>query len=292
LRSAVIALVGLFALASFAELAVADRIKTLSKTLMRSKSEKARIAAAVSLGRTQDKRAMQVLIGALQDKSNVVRAVAASALGHLGSSAALPALRTATKDKDKTVRRRATEAIGLIRRLDSKYSKPISTKRKLARYAISGRETPRLKAQKPELFVIVKAASDKSPSKTKKKTRVKRAKVMKVWMERELDRNSRVTRKEAVAEPLELEQYSIDLSIEKLAAATKGPYVEVECEIRITISNQRGKMLSFLTGGAKVQVPKRTFRTQYAPQLRKEALENAVKSVNQDLITYLRKRPS
>jgi hypothetical protein len=51
-------------------------------------------------------------------------------------------------------------------------------------------------------------------------------------------------------------------------------------------------MLSFLTGGAKVQVPRSTFRVQYEPQLKREALENAIKSVHGDLVKYLRNRPS
>ena len=45
-----------------------------------------------------------------------------------------------------------------------------------------------------------------------------------------------------------------------------------------------GGRRSFLTGGAKVQVPKRTFRNSFEPQLKREALENAVKSLRQDLV--------
>jgi hypothetical protein len=51
-------------------------------------------------------------------------------------------------------------------------------------------------------------------------------------------------------------------------------------------------MLSFLTGGAKVQVPRGTFREHYLPQLRGEAIEGAVRSVHGDLVAFLKKQPS
>ena len=94
------------------------------------------------------------------------------------------------------------------------------------------------------------------------------------------------------ADSLALAHHSVDLSITKLDRVVRGRYIEIECEIRIAISNERGKMLSFLTGGAKVQVPRVGFRTQYLPQLRQEAIENAVKSVHQDLLSYLRRSQS
>ena len=47
-------------------------------------------------------------------------------------------------------------------------------------------------------------------------------------------------------------------------------------------------MLSFLSGGAKVQVPKRTFDAKYLPNLRKEALENAMRGMFDKLLAHLR----
>ena len=49
-----------------------------------------------------------------------------------------------------------------------------------------------------------------------------------------------------------------------------------------------GKMLSFLSGGAKVQVPKRTFNAKYLPEMRKEALENAMRGMFDKLLAQLR----
>jgi hypothetical protein len=47
-------------------------------------------------------------------------------------------------------------------------------------------------------------------------------------------------------------------------------------------------MLSFLSGGAKVQVPARTYNAKYLPNLRREALENAMRGMFGKLLNHLR----
>ena len=61
-------------------------------------------------------------------------------------------------------------------------------------------------------------------------------------------------------------------------------------KLRIALSDGRGKMLSFLTGGATVQVPKTSFNRQYLPLHRKEAVENAVRGIQRDLLRHLRRQ--
>ena len=274
----------------------ADQVSDLTTRLGKSKSDKARIAAAVSLGRLKDKRALKPLVLALRDDNIVVRAVSAAALGGLGDSRALPALRRATLDKDKTVRKRATQAIGVIRknasstagRQGDRYmikSRPIRT----AHYRVDGRESPRLSPRKPDLFVSIRSAADDSPGRARKKERKVRAEAMRGLMMQELSGAKRLTTIPSIAEELALPVYAVDLSITRLQRVVNGPWVELECELRIAISNERGKMMSFLTGGAKIQVPKRTFRKQFEANMRAEAIENAVKSVHQDLVRYLLK---
>ncbi len=272
--------------------AKADRISELSKQLKTAKSHKARVAAVASLGRLRDQRTLAPLVKALRDKNNTVRSVAASALGRLGDTRALPPLRRAALDKDSSVRKRATKAIALIRKKTGAAG-PRSTynsgSRRIlkAHYRGGGRESPRHAPRTPQLYVIVRTTVDKSKGKVHKSVRKARATAMRSLLLAELGNTKRLTTNTSLAEELELPHFAVDISITRLRRVVRGSWVELECELRLAISNERGKMISFLTGGAKVQVPKRSFRRQYEPNMRKEALENAVKSVHGDLVTYL-----
>lgn len=275
----------------------ADKVSDLARTLTSGKTEKARISAAVSLGRMKDARALKPLVRALTDESNVVRALAATALGHLGDPAALPALQRAGRDSDSTVRRRALDAVALIRRSASSTGASVAARSlpmparaagNMANYAIA----PREERATPQVFVMLKSTQDKSLGNTPSKVRQARAIQMRSLMVDQLKRDQTVTLMSSVAAEPGASPYAMDVTIMKLERFERGPFVEVECEIRVAISDRRGKMLSFLTGGAKVQVPRSGFRIQYETQLKREALENAVKSVHGDLIKYLRNRPS
>jgi hypothetical protein len=274
-----------------------DGVGELTKTLVGSRHEKQRIAAAVSLGRLRDRRALRPLLQGLRDRSRVVRAVSATALGHLGDPEALPGLRVAADDRDKAVRKRALAAIGRISAAAPPQVKPprigaALSEAKLARYQIAGREPPRLTGRKPSLYVVVKSAADDSGGQSSKSARKRRAAQMKGMVMDELAGTSEVTLDRRTANQLGLAPYGLDVSILKLGRTERGAWIEIECEIRIAISNQRGKMLSLLTGGAKVQLPRATFRVEYERIHQAEALENAVKSVYQDLLIYLRREAS
>ena len=274
----------------------ADRVDDLAKRLAKSGSDKARIAAAVSLGKLRDKRALKPLVKALHDRNVVVRSMAASGLGKLEDSRALPALRRATLDKNKSVRKRATEAIGVIRKSSSARAGRTNNRYmvksrviRAAHYRIEGRESPRLSPRKPDLFVSIRSAADKSKGRSSKRARKERESRLRGLMGKELKGAKRLTTITSIAQDLKLPVYAVDLSITRLERVVNGPWIEVECELRIAISDERGKMISFLTGGAKIQVPKRAFRKQFEPNMRREALENAVKSVHDDLVRYLLK---
>jgi len=275
--------------ASATRIAHAGPVERLSRTLLKSKSEKARISAAVSLARLKNRRAVPVLIKALNDRSESVRAIAATALGHLGDKRALKALRAATNDRADMVRRRAVAAIDRIEKRP-KATKKVKRRRnkKLGRIRMDAQEAP-LRRARPELHVTVKSAADKSRGRARKKTRKARARRMKTLMMKEMKGTGSVTVKAAVAKKLGLQSFAIDASIMKLDRNVRGKFVEVECEIRVTISNGRGRMISFLTGGAKVQVPRTTYRRQYLAQMRREALENAVQNVYRDVLSFLRR---
>jgi hypothetical protein len=47
-------------------------------------------------------------------------------------------------------------------------------------------------------------------------------------------------------------------------------------------------MISFLSGGAKVQVPKSKYRASILPSMRKDALEGAMQGMFDKLLVHLR----
>jgi hypothetical protein len=266
----------------------ADNLEELAETLENSEHHKPRIAAAVSLGRLKDVRALEPLVGALRDSHRSVRAVAAAALGHLGDARALPALQRATKDDDKIVRKRATEAIAAIRnRLEDEQPRKSRSKSKSKSKAGFGRSDQAQQQAAPTMFLSLQSTTDRSRDTVKDPIRKARANRLRRWMLTELAGTPQVTLNKHKAGEHGLQRFNIDVSIIGFEEVERGPYVEIECKLRVAISNERGKMLSFLTGGAKVQVTKRSYRRKYLYRLQLEALENAVKGIHQDVISHL-----
>lgn len=139
----------------------------------------------------------------------------------------------------------------------------------------------------PTAYVVVKSITDRSPGKASPKRRASRAMSVRSFMVEGLRASPVVTMEAETARELGLDRYTVDGTIEKLDRRIRGGFVEIVCELRLSISDQRGRMLSFLTGGVAVQVPQGTFRYEYEPQLQKEALEGAAKKINRDLMAYL-----
>jgi hypothetical protein len=266
------------------------RVAELTAQLAPARSEKERIAAVTALGRLGDKRTLRPLVAALRDKSPTVRAVAALGLGRLGHRAALPALRDAGNDRDALVRKRAQEAVAAISQANG-----IAREAGAAPVGKAGfGNQPRALAARPELYVIVKSASDDSPiagpaTPAVKSTRKLHADIARAAMTGELAANALVTSVAKEAKRFGLDCRVIDVIITKLETRTVGAYIEVEAQLRLAISDDRGKMLSFLTGGARVQVRKASYNVAYLPQLRRDAIDNAVKGLFDKLLAHLRR---
>lgn len=141
----------------------------------------------------------------------------------------------------------------------------------------------------PTAYVVLETITDRSPGKASAKRRASRASSVRSYMVEDLQASPSVTMEADTARELGLERYTVDGTIEKLDRRVRGGFVEIVCQLRLSISDQRGRMLSFLTGGVAVQVPQGTFRYEYEPQLQKEALEGAARKVNRDLMAYLDK---
>ncbi|HVK77001.1 MAG TPA: HEAT repeat domain-containing protein [Kofleriaceae bacterium] len=261
-----------------------ERIAELANTLAPKNTERERIAAVTALARLGSKATLRPLVAALSDASPTVRAIAAAGLGKLGHRAALPALRNACSDTDALVRKRAEEAVVAVSTANG-IAPPAAAAP--ARAGFGNR--PRAVAPRPDLFVLVKSASDDSPGKHDKQARKQHADTLRAVMTSEMAAVSTLTTVAADAARYGLDLRNVDLSITSLETRQAGNFVEVEAQLRLAISDNRGKMLSFLSGGAKVQVPRRSYDASYLPQLRREALENAVRGLFGKLITHLRR---
>jgi HEAT repeats len=294
---AVLALAALMA-SSRPATAAGGRIAELT-TMLSSSSEKTRLSAVLSLARLQDKSAMKPLVTALSDPNAQIRAVAATALGKLGHKAALPALKTAALDDvDESVRKSAREAALVIAKANKIPSdlpdapaatQDVMTTPVQARKPTTGfGRSPHAVEDRPDLYVIVKGCNDDSPGKADKPTRKAHAEILATTLKDSLRGANQVTMVDNDAQRWGLEQRQLDVSVVKLEVNTAGPYVEVAVELRLAISDNRGKMLSFLSGGAKVQVPASKYKPQYLANMRKEALEGALKGLFDKLLTHLR----
>jgi hypothetical protein len=262
-----------------------ERVEQLAAIIGRSSSnEKAKLSAIAALARLGDRRAVKPLVAALGDGNATVRALAAAALGKLEQKSALPALRQAAGDPNETVRTRVAAAIAAISKANGLTPQPTSGGGKTAGF---GRES-RTTEQSPDLYVVLKSCNDDSPGKSAKKDRLSNAEVVRASMAGELRVAPLVTSAANEAKRLGLNPRMVDVSVTKMVLRTKGRFLELETELRLAISDDSGKMLSFLSGGAKVSVPKKGFNWSYLPQLRKEALENAVRGLFGKLITHLR----
>lgn len=264
-----------------------DHVAELT-TMLSSTSQKTRLSAVVSLARLGDKRTLRPLVSALHDPDPDVRAIAATALGHLGHRAALPALRNAaTDDKDARVRAHAHQAAILVARangLPDELDPPRTAK--VSHHGFG--HSPHAVVDRPDLYVTIKSSSDDSPGSADKRTRKADAEIVRQTLNDALRTAPQVTMAATVAERWGLEARHIDLSVVKLTVTPRGGIVEVEAELRLAISDDTGKMLSFLSGGAKVQVPRAKFNPAYLPTMRREALEGAMRGMVDTLLAHLR----
>ena len=269
-----------------------DRTDRLA-SMLQSSSEKTRVSAVAALAKIGDKRALKPLVVALKDPSATVRALAAAALGQLGHRACLPALRgLAADDPDETVRDRARLAAAQVAKANhlpdatapAQANAPAQPRRRSSGFGNS----PHAVESRPDLYVAVKSSRDDSPGKADAPTRKVHADVVKQALVESLNAAPQVTMIAADAQRWGLDPRHIDVSVTKCEMSRIGGTVEVNAELRLAISDEHGKMLSFLSGGAKVQVPGAKFNMKYLPQLRREALENAMRGMFDKLLAHLR----
>jgi hypothetical protein len=276
--------------------ASADRVAELTKLMTSSSNEKARLAAVVALANIGSKPTLKPLVTALGDPSPKIRQVAAVALGKLRHKAALPVLRaTAADDANADVRKSARDAATAVAKANQ-LPDPFAPEgvvaevpRKKARAGFGNQ--PRALDPAPDLYVVIKSSSDDSPGTTDKAARKDHADLIRRSLADQCKSAQNVTSVASEATRYGLALRNIDLSVVKLDVTRSGGYVEVDAQLRLAISDDKGKMLSFLSGGAKVQVPKKTYNPKYLPTLRREALEQAMRGMFGKLLAHLRTQP-
>jgi HEAT repeats len=269
--------------------AQAERVHDLSRALVHGKRAKTRVSAAISLGRLGDPRALGSLVRALGDRNHKVRAQAAAALGELGRADALPALRRARRDRNRAVRGRALAAMRRIREIEAaRAASSTAAPAALAASPVYGIAADRDAARR--VHVMLKSARDKSHG-VEASAHQALSREMRSLMADQLESTPGVIVVPPGSGDRAIDPYAIDMTVVKLERVERTTTVDVECEIRVAISTPRGKMLSLLTGGAVAQLPRATFRDEFLPELRRDALEGAVRSVHRDLIAHLAKLP-
>jgi hypothetical protein len=278
----------------FAPAHAEERVAVLARMLA-SSSDKTRLSAVLALAKLGDSSVEKPLLTALRDPSVRVRAVAATALGRLGYEAALPTLQLLARgDPDTDVRRAASNAAMKILKTThlaiERAAKPegdVEARRATGPGRAGGH--PALDVgPHPELYMLINSSSDDSPGTTDKGARKVHAEIIKRVLAQQCKTEPSVTSSPGDAQRWGLDARHIDLSVIRLDVATTRSYVEIDAQLRLAISDDNGKMLSFLSGGAKVQVPTQTFDARYLPALRREALENAMRGMFEKLLAHLR----
>jgi hypothetical protein len=249
----------------------ADQVNTLCTTLRDASDDKARIASAVALGRLADRRSVPALSHALTDRNAIVRAVAATALGHIGDPSAIPALEAALKDVNPAVRARCAEALEKLQQ-----SAHLEEPRPAALPAPA----------KPTARAIVVLKSMHNPTGHGRPELTVR--MRELVLER-LRRSPDVALDKASA-PRSVSEFALDGVITKLSTVHTGRFVEITCQVTLTVSTAKGRIVSIVSGSATVQAPRSAYREGKELALETDALAAAVTGAERNLLSFLGQR--
>lgn len=252
-----------------------EHIQRLAHAATRADDERTRLAATVNLGRMDDSRVLRPLWATLDDESESVRAVAAAALGRLGYPASLPALHEVVDDESDLVRERARAS---IRALEVEVGA-----RRRASQIVPGGEGD---SGAPRLHIMVRSVTDHSDTGSETESS-RRARLVRREMERALASDPAVVVGPEAGAEFGLAPHGLDVAIADLATEVRGDHVEITGRLRVAITDYRGRMISFVSGRARVEVPRRGFDRSDLESHRREAMESAARSVPGDVAAHL-----
>ncbi len=271
-----------------ADRADGERIERLARAAVHANDEKARLAATANLGRIDDARVLRPLFRALRDDSATVRAVAAAALGELGYTAALPRLHQAEDDESDLVRERARDAIEKleVRASARRRAAEILVRRAPSVGAMADASHHGRSSALPRLYIVVQSVSDRSQGGESAEAQ-RRSRLVRTALERALAADPDITVEHDAASELGLSPHGLDVSIVDLERRQRGDHVEVSCELRVAVSDERGRMMSFVQGRARVEIPRSSFEPSDLPEHQREAMVSAAQSLREDVAAFL-----
>lgn len=139
----------------------------------------------------------------------------------------------------------------------------------------------------PKLYVVLDSVADLSARSAPTAERRERATSMRALLLEELQASPSITMAAEQARELHIPRFTVDASIDRVEQRVRGNSIEIACELRVAVTDERGKMLFFLSNGAAVRVPLVGFRDEFAAPLQRDALEGAARELNQDLVSRL-----
>lgn len=215
------------------EVAHADRVDDLARSLLTDPSYKVRVQAALILGKLGDPRAVPALIQALKDSDESVRGVVATSLGKLGDPSSANALLAATHDPSEFVRNQAKAS---LEKVAAQRTTPAIAETKGARF-----------------FLAVGFAQGKDPAGLKL-VRESLVKELRKLPGVTLDVGGSDAPAASLLSSKKLDAYIVDGSIQRLSVSNAGGQATIDCDVKAYVATYPQKSIKVMTSaGASLQ---------------------------------------
>jgi hypothetical protein len=139
---------------------------------------------------------------------------------------------------------------------------------------------------RPEIYVTIASASDHTPG-AHPSERVRNADTIKRVLLLALARTPSFRARWQIFAGSGLDVRKIDIEVVQLRVDRTRDDIEVTAQLRLVVCDERGRMLSILSGGASARRPARVVRAEQLVELRRDALEGAVQGMFAPLRTHL-----
>jgi len=139
---------------------------------------------------------------------------------------------------------------------------------------------------RPDVYVTIASATDHTPGE-QAIDRARNAETIRRVLLDALSRTPQLTSTVADVRRFGLDVRKIDIDVVQLRVERSGEDVVVSAQVRLVVCDDRGRMLSILSGGATARRPARLVRAEQLADLRRDALEGAVHGMFAPLRTHL-----